>query len=290
MAMLIVGCGYLGSRVALLWQAHGATVYATTRSGQRANDFRRAGVTPVVCDVLDPASLAALRDLPTLSAVCYAVGFDRSAGKTMRDVYVDGLANVSAALPAGVRFVYVSSTGVYGQVDGEEVDEKAATEPAEESGKVVLAAEAMLRQLRPEAVILRSAGIYGPNRILRRQAIEAGQPLVGDPAKWLNLIHVEDGAAAVVAAASRGVAVYNVADDQPVRRRDFYTHMAELLNAPAPQFTPPAPGQEAPHERANRRISNRRLRQELGVALRYPSCREGLQQAVTGLNPLDPAL
>ena len=96
--------------------------------------------------------------------------------------------------------MYVSSTGVYGQCHGEEVDEESATEPVEESGRVVLEAERLLHQQLPEAVILRFAGIYGPGRLLRRQAIEAGEVLVGDPEKWLNLIHVADGAAAVHAA------------------------------------------------------------------------------------------
>jgi len=276
-AKLIVGCGYLGSRVAMLWQAQGEQVFATTRG--RSAALRQAGIEPVVCDVLDPESLTALRALPPLTAVCHAVGFDRTAGRTMREVCVDGLANVCAALPAGARFVHVSSTGVYGQTNGEEVDETAATEPLEVSGQVVLAAETLLRQRRPEAIILRFAGIYGPDRLLRRQTIEAGQPLVGDPDKWLNLIHVADGATAVVTAAAHAPpgSTFNVADDHPVRRRDFYARMAEVLYAPPPHFTLPAPGQEAPHERANRRISNRKLRQELGVPLRYPSYREGLE-------------
>ena len=129
-----------------------------------------------------------------------AFGLDRSSGQTMRAVYVEGLANVLAALPAPARFVHVSSTSVYGQTDGEEVDEQSATEPEEESGKIVLEAERVLRRAAPEAIILRFAGIYGPGRLLRRQAIEAGEPIVGNADKWLNLIQVEDGAEAVLAA------------------------------------------------------------------------------------------
>ena len=275
MDKLIVGCGYLGRRVAARWLAQGHRVLATTRSRERAEDLSRLGVEPVVCDVLDGASLAAL---PAVPVVLYCVGLDRSSGRSMREVYVEGLGNFLAARPRG-RLLYVSSTSVYGQTEGEEVDEEAATEPAEPSGQVVLEAERLLRQRSPEAVLLRFAGIYGPGRLLRRRAIEAGERIAADPERWLNLIQVEDGAAAVLAAEARAAPgrVCNVCDDRPVRRRDFYALLAQLLGAPAPRLVPPAPGEPLPpHERANRRIRNQRLREELAAELRYASYEAGL--------------
>ncbi len=132
--LLVIGCGYLGRRVADRRRAAGATVFATTRSPHRADTFHRLGLEPVLCDVLDPDSL---RALPAGADVVYCVGYDRTAGKTMRNVYVDGLETAALnALDAADhgRFIYVSSTGVYGQSRGEEVDETAATNPAGESG------------------------------------------------------------------------------------------------------------------------------------------------------------
>jgi len=272
---LIVGCGYLGRRVAALWRDQGKRVSALTRS--RPEELRAVGVEPVAGDVLRRETLTAL---PPAQVVLYAVGFDRSAGASFRDVYVRGLGNVLAALPGEPRrFVYVSSTSVYGHTGGEEVDETAATEPADESGKTLLEAEALLRERLPPAVVLRFAGLYGPGRLLRRAALEKGEPLIGDPEKWLNLIHVQDGAWAVLAAEekARPGEVYHVSDGHPVRRREFYSHLAELLGTPTPRFEPlPAGAPVPPPERANRRIVNRRLREELGVKPRYPSYREGL--------------
>jgi nucleoside-diphosphate-sugar epimerase len=268
---LIVGCGYLGGRVAPRWRD--GRLFVTTRSHARADEWRRQGLEPVVCDVLDTASL---RGLPAVATVLYAVGLDRAAGRSMREVYVQGLANVLAALPAPGRFLYVSSTSVYGQTHGEDVDETAATEPAEEAGRVVLEAERLVRQRLPAAVVLRFAGIYGPGRLLRRAGIEAGEPIATDPDGWLNLIHVEDGAAAVGAAedcAADG-SVYNVCDDRPARRREFYTELARLLGAPSPRFEPAGQGG------ANRRVVNRRMREALGVVLRYPTFVGGLRAAV----------
>jgi nucleoside-diphosphate-sugar epimerase len=274
---LVIGCGYLGRRAAALWLAQGHRVWATTRRPDRAEEWRRQGLAPVLCDVLAPGSL---QTLPAVETVVYCVGVDRSAGQPLRRVYVEGLANVLAELVGSggakrpERFVYVSSTSVYGQSQGEEVDETSSTNPAEETGQVVLEAEGLLRERLSGAIVLRFAGIYGPERLIRAQALRAGTPLIGDPDTWLNLIHVEDGAAAVVIAADRGVpgTIYNVADDQPVRRREFFVRLAELLGVAEPRFVPA----DAVTANTNRRIDNRRLRRELGVELRYPSCAEGL--------------
>ena len=266
---LILGCGYLGFRLARAWVADGYEVHATTRSPRRAADFAQEGIVAHVGDVVDPLSLT----LPEVDVAVWAVGFDRGAGVPMRRVYVEGLNNALDALPGGPRIVLVSSTSVYGQTDGSEVDERSPTQPLEESGRVVLKAETLLLSRRPDATIARFAGIYGPGRSLRAKDLLAGTPLAVDPEKWLNLIHVEDGVRAVLAICQRGRfgEVYNVCDDRPARRREFYARLAERIGAPPPRFVPPPVAEEA-----NRRIVNRRLRRELGVVLAYPSFEEGL--------------
>jgi nucleoside-diphosphate-sugar epimerase len=270
---LIFGCGYLGRRVAARWRSAGHSVAALTRGN--GDPLRALGLAPITGDVLDPTSL---RALPAAATVLYAVGLDRSAGKTMREVYVTGLGNVLDALPPGGRFIYISSTSVYGQSDGGWVEETSATEPATDSGRVVLEAEQLLRAKRPDAIVLRFAGIYGPDRLLRRQSqLMKEEPITGDAHQWLNLIHVEDGADAVLAAEQYGEpgATYNVADDAPVSRREFYTLLAELLGAPAPRF------EERPEpDTANRRVSNRAACERLRWSPRHPSYREGVPSAV----------
>lgn len=268
---LILGCGYLGRRVAHLWRESGHRVAALTR--RNADAVRTLGAEPITGDVLARDSL---RALPEASAVLYAVGLDRSAGRSMREVYVGGLANVLDTLPQCGRFVYISATSVYGQTNGEWVNEASPTEPTEESGKVVLEAEQLLRAKRPDAIILRFAGIYGPDRLLRKQPILNGEPLVGDADKWLNLVHVADGARAVLCAESRGAPgeTYNVADGAPVSRRDFYALLAELLHAAEAKFDQrPEPG--AP----NRRIDASKFR-ALGWQPAFASYREGLTAAI----------
>lgn len=271
---LILGCGYLGLRVASLWRVLGIPVAALTRAN--ATRLSERGIDPIVGDILDRKSLSAL---PEAKTVLYAVGWDRTVSKTMSEVFISGLGNVIDTLPGCARFIYVSSTGVYGQTDGEFVAESSPTEPFETSGKVVLEAERLLRQKMPAATILRFAGMYGPDRLLRKQALIAGEPFNGDAERWLNLIHIEDGADAVLAAEAHGKPgeTYNIADDVPVTRRAFYTLLAEMLGSPPARFNL----QPEPHQ-SHRRISNRKAKENLLWQPRYPSYREGLAALLNG--------
>jgi nucleoside-diphosphate-sugar epimerase len=278
MKKLIVGCGYVGKRLAERWSGLGDQVFAVTRKPERAAEFARAGWQPVIADIADLQNEV----LPQVDVVVFAVGFDRGSGRSMHEVYVAGLARVLEKLPPCGRFVYVSSTSVYGQTDGSEVDEDAETAPQEASGQVVLEAEQVLRKRFPNAIVLRFAGIYGPGRLLREKALREGQPIVAAPDRWLNLIHVDDGVQAILAAETHGQfgRTYNVADGSPVHRIDFFERLAELLNVPRLRFEHPIGAELPPHEQTNRRVSNRRMRTELGVGLIYQSFREGLAASV----------
>jgi nucleoside-diphosphate-sugar epimerase len=130
-------------------------------------------------------------------------------------------------------------------------------------------------------VILRFAGIYGPGRLMSTEALRRGDPLPGEPDKWINLIHAEDGAEVILRAEERATPgrVYNVSDGHPVTRGEFYAHMASLLGAAAPRFDADQP---TARNRGNRRIVNQRLVSELGFASHHPSFREGLAASVAG--------
>jgi nucleoside-diphosphate-sugar epimerase len=282
MTTLIVGCGYLGQRVGRLLAARGEPVHGTVRSPARAEQVRACGIEPRIADVLVPETLSAL---PHCDRLLYCVGFDRTAGIPLRTVYVDGLRNLLDQRAGEVaRFVYASSTGVYGRNDGGWVTEADPAEPVHESGRVCLEAEHVLRAAGGiPAIILRFAGLYGPGRLPRRASLERGEPLAGDPSKYLNLVHIDDAAAAAVAALERGEpgATYLVADDRPVPRSEFYERLAELLGCPPPRFERAEPGSARPErEDSNKRVSNRRMRNELGVRLAYPDITAGLAAAL----------
>jgi len=276
---LIVGCGYLGGRVARRWRETGLSVAAVTRNRQRTGQLAEIGLSPVVADVTDPASLSGL---PAAQTVLYAVGFDRSSGKSIEEVYVQGLANVLKALPEPPdRFVYISSTGVFGQTDGSWVDESSPCQPRRAGGRACLAAEQLLQEspLADRCVMLRCAGLYGPGRIPRLKDVESRTPIPANPDTPLNLIHVDDAADIVceVAQTKPPSQLYLVSDGHPAPRRDFYNCLAELKGLPAPAFAPPdAASGSRRAGGANKKVSNRRLLDEVRSKLQYPSYREGL--------------
>ncbi|MGQ0635025.1 MAG: SDR family oxidoreductase [Planctomycetaceae bacterium] len=277
---LIIGCGFLGRRVAARWLAQGDSVSALTRSPENAAQLRSLGIAAVLGDVTDASSLGGL---PPAETVLYAVGLDRRSGRSQREVYVDGLENVLRHLPdCATRFIYISSTSVYGQDSGEWVDESSACEPSTANGEVCLDAERTLRRYRPEAIVLRLAGIYGSGRLVARlDRLRSGMLLEGNPEAWLNLIHVDDAATAVVECERRGKPgeTYLGCDDKPHRRRDYYQLLARAAAAPEPHFDA-ATFDAAARARLGKRCRNRRLREELRVALGYPTIETGLPAAL----------
>lgn len=281
MYRLIFGCGYLGSRVAAHWQGAGGRVAAVTRSARRAGELVRLGIEPVVADVNDPASLRILARFLPADTILYCVGRDKHGASSPMPSLLGNVLDALAELAAACRkFLYVGSTSVYGHSDGSWVDESAAC-PIDESGRTALADESRLLSsaLAGAAIVLRLAGIYGPGRLPGADKLRAGIPLEAGPERWLNLIHVDDGAAAVCAAELRGEAgqIYNVADGNPVRRGDYFHYLARQLNAPPPRFHVPA----ADRPQANRRIDARKLSSVLAVSLRYPSYRTGIDAALS---------
>ncbi len=287
MSKLIFGCGYLGRRVARKWRDAGDEVFVVTRSSSRAAELERDGYRPIVADVIRAASLV---NIPVVETVLYAVGHDRDAGASMHDVYVEGLRSVLDALSEAIgKLLYISTTGVYGQSNGDWVDEDSPCEPRREAGRAFVEAEQVLtsHRLASRAVILRLAGLYGSGRIPNAADIRAKRPVASMQDAFLNLIHVDDAVTIVLAAERRAVAprVYAVSDGHPVKRRAYYEELARLLDALPVRFTaPPADSPTGMRAGSDKRVKNARMLAELGVSLRYPSYREGLAAIVAAEN------
>jgi nucleoside-diphosphate-sugar epimerase len=288
MTKLIFGCGYLGERVARRWHDAGNDVVVVTRSQSRANSYQQLGYKSIVADVTRPETLSRL---PVADSVLFAVGFDRASEISIQQVYVGGMSNVLAALPAETgRLIYISTTGVYGSADGGWVDEVTAPDPQRDGGRASLAAEKLLatHPLGQRSVILRLAGIYGPGRVPFIRELRADKPIPAHTSGWLNLIHVDDAAAVVVAAAELPIvdrSIYCVSDGVPVERGEFYSEVARQIGMPPPRFVEPDPSSpRAARAEANRRISNARMLADLRVTLAYPDYRAGIANAVETQN------
>lgn len=285
MRAMIFGCGYVGQRVAATWLRGGHDVIALTRSAQRADALQKLGIQPRVGDICEPDTLI---HLPDVDVVLYAVGFDRTSPRSHEEVTCDGLRNVLRVIRNRCqRFIFVSSTSVYGQSNGEWVDEDCPCDPVQAGGKLNLKAEELVRESFPadqnrSAIILRFAGIYGLGRLLSRiETLRAGLPIAGRGDAWLNLIHVDDAVTAVNACISHDGAstIYNVIDDQPVERRAYFELLAELVGAPVPTFDPLQASARGSGG-INKRCSNRKLSDETGWKPGYATIATGLPASV----------
>ena len=290
-SILIAGCGYTGLRAAQLWQSRGLSVTAISRSPDRATLFRNLGLQPLV---LNLAEHSALPELPPADVVVWCVGYDRSSGTSRRAVWIDGLDRFLHALPPATtprRLILTSSTSVYGDSSGLEVNETTPPHPSQEGGQVCLEAEHLLttfaQQSGDNAVILRLAGIYGPDRLLRRlEDLQKGIPIAAHPDEWLNLVHVDDIVRTLdhVAFCQSPPALMNVVSTPGQTREQYYQSLATLANAPAPVFHPAAERSETGRGRSGNRRVTSVVRSACGLTFQFDDCNQGLRHAL-GLLP-----
>ena len=289
---LIAGCGYVGHRVAQSWTTAGIETFACTRDAAKAEQLAAAGIRPVLMDLSSPENWP---ELPAVDVLLWSVGFDRSAGTDRTKVWIDGLRELLSRVRFRAehgRVIYTSSTGVYGDSGGDEVDEDTVACPDSEGGKACLAAEQILHEFSTRTghavTVLRLAGIYGPDRLLRRIIdLQNGTSITSTPDDWLNLIHVDDIVRTVNAVAKRSesskIPVMNVVAANSVTRRTYYTTLAELASAPLPIFEATS-STETSKARSGRGSGNRRVisrvRSSLDVEFQYDEVRAGLRDAL----------
>ncbi len=280
--VLIVGCGYVGLPLAAELVRRGHVVCGLRRTAEGAGELLAAGVTPAVGDVTQPETLHALPG--PFDWVVNTVSSSKGGADVYRAVYVEGTRNLIAWLAGGAvrKFVHTSSTSVYGQTDGGDVTEESAAEPRAETGKLLVETENLLlaaaRDRGFPAIVLRVAGIYGPERgHLFQQYLRDEARSSGDGSRMLNMIHRDDVVGAAIAALECGEPgqIYNVADNEPVSQLGFFRWLSEQLGKPLP---PVASAEEVSGRKrgvTNKRVANRRLREELKCVLQHPNFREG---------------
>lgn len=285
MRVLIVGAGYIGLPLGAELARRGHEVSALRRDPSVADALKAAGLTPLFADITQPTELARLPQEFDWIVNCVASG--GGGVDDYRRIYVDGMRNLINWLTpkegsASPRFVYTSSTSVYGQTDGSTVDETNPTEPVGETARVLLDAEQTLltaaRERNFPAMILRVAGIYGPGRgHWFRKFLRGEARLDGDGARILNMIHRDDVVGCISAALERGRAneIYNAVDDEPVSQFDFFSWLAASLQKLMPGSDPQNAGTTRKRGTTNKRVSNRKLKEKLAYRFKYPTFRQG---------------
>lgn len=281
--VFIVGCGYIGRRVAILEQEKGKQVSALTHSEQGAKELETLGIGVVRGDLDDAASLL---DLPLKDSLVYYFAPPPSSGKT--DPRLKAFLSKAKPFEMPARIVLLSTTGLYGDCRGEWVTEKTPPNPKADRSHRRLFAEKTLIEFgiknNVETIIIRVPGIYGPGRLPERR-LRSGEPVLKeDESPFSNRIHADDLAAASVAAAEKGKKgeVYNVSDGHPSTMTDYFFRVADLLEIPRPPEITIDEARRSMGEgmlsylAESKRIDNSKMLKELGVNLRYPDLEKGL--------------
>lgn len=262
---VLVGCGYTGTRLARVLVGQGADLTITRTTTAAAQDSaEQLGARGIRADLADPGTLTGVIP-PDAIVVCLAPpGADPAAE----------IAGLVAATRQARRIVYVSSTGVYAPGGGQWVDEAWPIAPVTPSGRARVVAEEALQAARISHVSLRVAGIHGPGRGLVDRVRAGTYRIIGDGRAHVSRIHVDDLVQAIVLAGrSLVTGAINIADDDPAPIGEVADALAASLGVPAP---PRVPAESVAPEvagmlTADRKISNQRMKQALGVVLRYPS-------------------
>ncbi len=280
--MLIVGCGYIGGRLAQCTLANNFGVRAIVRSASRAGQLRDLAIPVMQCD-LDQQVLPAgsTQDQPVFYfAPPPSIGDqDTRLAGFLRGLTVSGTPS---------RLVYISTTGVYGDCGGTWVDEHTPVKPVVDRAKRRWHAETLLQAWRArtgaELVILRVAGIYGPDKLPLERLRKRLPMISAQDAPWTNRIHADDLVATCLVAMQRGVdgEVYNACDDAPGKMTDYFNQVADLAGLARPDIISLDEAETTlsagllSYLRESRRVSNAKLHDQLGINLRYPTLQDGL--------------
>jgi nucleoside-diphosphate-sugar epimerase len=281
MRVLIAGCGYVGLPLGTELVRLGHEVFGLRRSVSAENELKAAGIKPLVADIIRQDELAKLPCEFDWVVNCVAAG---GGAEDYRQVYLQGTRNLIEWLGPNPpkKFVYTSSTSVYGQTDGSQVKESSPAEPLVETAKILVETENVLLAAAQEkkfpAVILRVASIYGPDRgHWFKQFLKNEARMEGDGSRFLNMIHRDDLIGCVIAALKSGRPgeIYNAADDEPVSQLHFFQWLAQALDKPLPPSEPENPAENRKRGETNKRVLNRKLKMELGYQFKYPNFRKG---------------
>ncbi|RDC74760.1 SDR family NAD(P)-dependent oxidoreductase [Rhodovulum sp. 12E13] len=276
--LLSLGHGY-SARTLAQSLGPGWRVIGTTRSPDKAAALREEGVEPRVWPGADLSD-----DIAEATHILASAGPDEAGDPFLRRL---GGA-LARARPAWVG--YLSTTGVYGDADGDWVDEDSPLAPGTERGRRRALAEEQWRTVSEDGgwplAIFRLAGIYGPGRGPFERVRSGTARRIVKPGQVFSRIHVDDIAQVVAAAMARpeaaapGGTAFNVCDDDPAPPQDVLEEAARLLGLPPPPEVPFEAAGMSPMARSfyaeSKRVRNDRIKERLGVRLLYPTYREGL--------------
>ncbi|WP_346796897.1 SDR family oxidoreductase [Halomonas sp. Bachu 37] len=278
--ILIIGCGDIGITLGKQLLDQGYHVIGARRN---AKALKGTGIKALSVD-LDTLDSEDATALPQADYVVYSVSADRFEESAYQRAYPEGLKRVLGVMRQHAkppkRVFFVSSTSVYGQQEGEVVNEDSPTEPSSFSGTLMCEAEQALIDHELPGTVLRFSGIYGPGRDRLIRQVAEGRVAAVTPLLYSNRIHRDDCVgiiAHLIACDKNGDALeplYLASDCEPVSMHSVMTWLAEQLKVEVTDTM-----QSPLRRRASKRCDNTRIR-ETGYQFLYPTYREGYRQVI----------
>ena len=253
----IIGCGYVGTEVARLWQQQGVTVTATTTRSERVEQLRPLADRVQVLQGTDPGALQDCLVDQQVALVC--VGSKR--GASYEETYLGTAKTLAEVLPNTQvqQLIYTSTSSVYGQHHGAVVTEETPVNPITVNGEVIAKTEQTLLGLAGLNVcVLRLGGIYGPGRTLAKiYSRAAGQTRPGSGGEWTNWVHRSDIVGAIEFARSHSLAgIYNVVQDEIPTVKQLIDAVCDRNNLTPVQWDPTQPSARS----YSARVSNAKIK------------------------------
>ena len=275
MRILIAGCGDIGTQVGLQLHDKGHEVFGLKRNISSLP----SEIIPITADLSRPIDSGVLpKEIDKIIYILAASGFNEQA---YQQAYVGGVANLIAAMGDRTeslkRFIFVSSTSVYAQNNGEWVDEESITQPHSFNGQIMMEAEQQILSLRV-GLVIRFSGIYGPGRNRMLEQVKSGQIAAKEPMIYSNRIHSQDCARVLIHFSEMlelKDRIVLASDHQPVSLNEIQSWLADQLNVPADKREFQIPKRRA----GSKRISNQRL-VETGFKFKYPDYTHGYRELI----------
>lgn len=283
---LVVGCGYVGRRLVARLRSR-FDITAIVRTPGSLASLEKDGISTMLLDLDRVRTTIRLPERLDQEVIFYLVP-PPSAGES--DLRLDRFLQLATVPPR--TFVYLSTTGVYGDANGERVDESTPIKPQTDRARRRVSAEEMTRvwcnERHVRRVVLRVPGIYGPDR-LPVERLRRREPMVSkEDAGISNRIHVDDLVEACIRCVTNPEArgIYNVTDGNSCSSTEFAEKVAALTGLPPPPqvsmeeaqltFSP----ERLSFVNESRRVSNERMLKHLGVRLRFSDIEEGIRASL----------
>jgi len=285
--IVIVGCGDIGQRVAKIWKNQGKSVFGLTRSEESLNTLRQQHLHAIPADLDNTESLSELNGRLSKESLLYY--FAPPSVKGVEDTRMRNFLNAMTSENLPAQFIYISTSGVYGDQQGQLINEQTPANPQVDRAKRRYHAELQLQKwAKKHAValtILRVGGIYGPGRLPLQRLKDEIPMLHENLAPLTNRIHADDLAQVCVAAANKKAAgqIYNVSDGSNSNMTEYFNTIADACGLKRPPLVDWDEAEKTiskgmlSYLKESRKMDNSKMIKELGITLKYPTLKDGLK-------------